>query len=253
MNLFDLTGKKAIVTGGTRGLGYGMAEGLIEAGAEVVIFGSSERVHDVAAGLCHKGLKCHGIAVDLGDSSARAAAFDEAVKCLGGLDILVNCAGIQRRHKSEEFPLDDLADVMNINFTACFELCQMAAREFMAKEKPGKIINISSMLAFFGGMTVPAYAASKGAVTQMTKAFCNEWASKGINVNCIAPGYMDTEMNTALTDPANPRFAEITNRIPARRWGTPDDMKGTVIFLASPASDYLNGAVIPVDGGYLVK
>ena len=115
MNLFDLTGKKAIVTGGTRGLGYGMAEGLIEAGAEVVIFGSSERVHDVAAGLCHKGLKCHGIAVDLGDSAARAAAFDEAVKCLGGLDILVNCAGIQRRHKSEEFPLDDLADVMNIN------------------------------------------------------------------------------------------------------------------------------------------
>lgn len=105
MNLFDLTGKKAIVTGGTRGLGYGMAEGLIEAGAEVVIFGSSERVHDVAAGLCHKGLKCHGIAVDLGDSAARAAAFDEAVKCLGGLDILVNCAGIQRRHKSEEFPL----------------------------------------------------------------------------------------------------------------------------------------------------
>ena len=253
MNLFDLTGKKAIVTGGTRGLGYGMAEGLIEAGAEVVIFGSSERVHDVAAGLCHKGLMCHGIAVDLGDSAARAAAFDEAVKSLGGLDILVNCAGIQRRHKSEEFPLDDLADVMNINFTACFELCQMAAREFMAKEKPGKIINISSMLAFFGGMTVPAYAASKGAVTQMTKAFCNEWASKGINVNCIAPGYMDTEMNTALTDPANPRFAEITNRIPARRWGTPDDMKGTVVFLASPASDYLNGAVIPVDGGYLVK
>ena len=139
MNLFDLTGKKAIVTGGTRGLGYGMAEGLIEAGAEVVIFGSSERVHDVAAGLCHKGLKCHGIAVDLGDSAARAAAFDEAVKCLGGLDILVNCAGIQRRHKSEEFPLDDLADVMNINFTDCFELCQMAAREFMAKEKPGKL------------------------------------------------------------------------------------------------------------------
>ena len=165
MNLFDLTGKKAIVTGGTRGLGYGMAEGLMEAGAEVVIFGSSEKVHDVAAGFCHKGLKCHGIAVDLRDGAARAAAFDEAVQCLGGLDILVNCAGIQRRHKSEEFPLDDLADVMNVNFTACFELCQMAAREFIAKEKPGKIINISSMLAFFGGQTVPARFSSCSAAS----------------------------------------------------------------------------------------
>ena len=219
MNLFDLTGRKAIVTGGTRGLGHGMAEGLMEAGAEVVIFGSSETVHDVATQFCDRGFKCHGLAVDLG----------------------------------EEFPLSDWEAVMNVNLTAPFELCQMAAREFMAKEKPGKIINISSMLAFFGGFTVPAYAASKGAVTQMTKAFCNEWASRNINVNCIAPGYMDTEMNTALTDPSNPRYAEITNRIPAHRWGTPEDMKGAVIFLASPASDYLNGAVIPVDGGYLVK
>lgn len=253
MNLFDLTGRKAIVTGGTRGLGHGMAEGLMEAGAEVVIFGSSEKVHDVATQFCDRGFKCHGIAVDLGDSQARADAFAEAVSAMGSLDILVNCAGIQRRHKSEEFPLSDWEAVMNVNLTAPFELCQMAAREFMAKEKPGKIINISSMLAFFGGFTVPAYAASKGAVTQMTKAFCNEWASRNINVNCIAPGYMDTEMNTALTDPSNPRYAEITNRIPAHRWGTPEDMKGAVIFLASPASDYLNGAVIPVDGGYLVK
>lgn len=253
MYLFDLSGKKAIVTGGTRGLGHGMAEGLMETGAEVTIFGSSDKVSQVAAEFAGRGFTCHGIQVDLADSSARAAAFDEARNRMGGLDILVNCAGVQRRHKSEEFPLTDLADVMNVNFTACFELCQMAAREFMAQGKPGKIINISSMLAFFGGYTVPAYAASKGAVTQMTKAFCNEWADKGINVNCIAPGYMDTEMNTALTDPDNPRFAEITNRIPAHRWGTPEDMKGSVIFLASRASDYLNGAIIPVDGGYLVK
>lgn len=252
-DLFDLTGKKAIVTGGTRGLGHGMAEGLMEAGAEVVIFGSNEKVYSVAESFCQNGFSCKGIAVDLSDCDKRKAAFLEAVKLLGGLDILVNCAGIQRRHKSEEFPLKDWEDVLNVNLTAPFELCQMAAKEFMAHEKKGKIINISSMLAFFGGFTVPAYAASKGAVTQMTKAFCNEWAAKGINVNCIAPGYMDTEMNTALTDPANPRYTEITNRIPAHRWGTGEDMKGTVIFLASAASDYLNGAVIPVDGGYLVK
>jgi len=117
----------------------------------------------------------------------------------------------------------------------------------------GKIINISSMLAFFGGYTVPAYAAAKGGVTQITKAFCNEWAEKGINVNAIAPGYMATEMNTALLDQNNPRNKEITDRIPAKRWGTPEDMKGACIFLASHASDYLNGAIIPVDGGYLVK
>ena len=123
----------------------------------------------------------------------------------------------------------------------------------MKQNSKGKIINIASMLSFFGGYTVPAYAASKGGVAQITKAFCNEWAEKGININALAPGYMDTEMNVALTDPNNPRYLEITNRIPAKRWGTPADMKGPVVFLASEASDYLNGAIIPVDGGYLVK
>lgn len=253
MNLFDLTGKKAIVTGGTRGLGHGMAEGLMEAGAEVVIFGSNDKVYQVAEAFCAAGHRCHGVQVDLADAAAREAAFYKAVSMMGGLDILLNAAGIQRRHKSEEFPISDWEEVLNVNLTAPFALCQMAANEFISKDKPGKIINISSMLAFFGGFTVPAYAASKGGITQMTKAFCNEWASRGINVNCIAPGYMDTEMNTALTDPANPRYAEITNRIPQHRWGTPEDMKGCAVFLASSASDYLNGAVIPVDGGYLVK
>lgn len=170
-----------------------------------------------------------------------------------GLDILVNAAGIQRRHNSEDFPLEDWNEVLNVNLNAPFELCQLAAREFISNNKKGKIINISSMLAFFGGFNVPAYSASKGGITQMTKAFCNEWASKGINVNCIAPGYMDTDMNTALTNPDNPRYIEITNRIPQKRWGNGDDMKGCAVFLASSASDYVNGAVIPVDGGYLVK
>ena len=253
-SLFDLTGKKAIVTGGTRGLGHGMAEGLMEAGAAVVIVGPSKMVIEVAAQFEAKGYWCKGIAVDLADDRARQEAFDQAVALLGGLDILVNAAGIQRRHPSPEFPLQDWKDVLNVNLTAPFDLCQMAAKEFLKKEQPcGKIVNIASMLSFFGGMTVPAYAASKGGVAQMTKALCNELASKGIQVNAIAPGYMDTDMNVALTDVSNPRYREITDRIPAHRWGTPEDMKGTVVFLASRASDYLNGAVIPVDGGYLVK
>ena len=253
-SLFDLTGKKAIVTGGTRGLGHGMAEGLMEAGAAVVIFGTSKKVIEVAAQFEAKGYWCKGIAVDLADDRARQEAFDQAVALLGGLDILVNAAGIQRRHPSPEFPLQDWKDVLNVNLTAPFDLCQMAAKEFLKKEQPcGKIVNIASMLSFFGGMTVPVYAASKGGVAQMTKALCNELASKGIQVNAIAPGYMDTDMNVALTDVSNPRYREITDRIPAHRWGTPEDMKGTVVFLASRASDYLNGAVIPVDGGYLVK
>ncbi|NLY44904.1 MAG: SDR family NAD(P)-dependent oxidoreductase, partial [Tissierella sp.] len=152
MNLFDLTGRKAIVTGGTRGLGYGMAEGLMEAGAEVVIFGSNEKVKDVAVDFCKRGFTCKGIAVDLADSVAREKAFYEAVDILGGIDILLNAAGIQRRHKSEEFPKEDWDEVIEINLSAPFALCQLAAKEFM-KVGYGKIINISSMLAFFGGYT----------------------------------------------------------------------------------------------------
>ena len=252
MNLFDLTGRKAIVTGGTRGLGHGIAEGLMEAGANVVIFGSNDKVKDVATEFRDQGFSCEGIAVDLADGKAREEAFYQAVKSLGGIDILVNAAGIQRRHKSEVFPIEDWNDVIEVNLTAPFALSQLAAKEFL-KVGYGKIINISSMLAFFGGFTVPAYAASKGGISQMTKAFCNEWAKDGINVNAIAPGYMATEMNTALLDKKNPRYNEITNRIPAKRWGTPEDMKGIAVFLASHASDYLNGAIIPVDGGYLVN
>ncbi len=253
-NMFDLTDRKAIVTGGTRGLGHGMAEGLMENGAQVVIFGSTERVMDVAAEFRTKGFRCEGIAVNLADGDAREKAFYDAVKILGGLDIIINAAGIQRRHPCEQFPKEDWNEVIEVNMTAPFVLSQLAAREFLKKDVPyGKIINISSMVAFFGGFTVPAYAAAKGGVTQFTKGMCNELAGKGINVNAIAPGYMATEMNTALLDPANPRCKEITDRIPAHRWGTPDDMKGIAVFLSSHASDYVNGAIIPVDGGYLVK
>lgn len=252
-NLFDVSGRKAIVTGGTRGLGYGMAEGLMEAGAEVCIVGSNEKVYDVAKQFQDRGFKCHGVQADLSVRSEVFRCFDDCLKELGGdLDILVTAHGIQRRHSAEVFPEKDWDDVINVNLHSVFFLCQKAAN-VMLKKGYGKIITIASMVSWFGGQTVPAYTAAKGGVTQLTKELSNDWISRGINVNSIAPGYMATEMNAALLDKSNPRYQEITNRIPAKRWGTGDDMKGTCIFLASHASDYLGGAIIPVDGGYLVK
>lgn len=253
MKYFDLTGKKALVTGGTRGLGRGMAEGLMEAGAEVVICGTNETVNKVAEEFCEKGYLCHGLIMDLMMREKLKKDFERAMVLLDHrLDILVNAAGIQRRNSSEIFTREDWDDVLAVNLTAPFLLCQLAAKQMIPQGK-GKIINVSSMLAYFGGQTVPAYAASKGGMTQFSKTMCNDLAAKGININCIAPGYMDTDMNAALTDEKNPRFEEIRNRIPQGRWGTAEDLKGACIFLASEASDYVNGAVIPVDGGYLVK
>lgn len=250
MNLFDIKSRKAIVTGGTRGLGRGMAEALLEAGAEVAIIGASDRAPAVAGEYRDKGLACHGLVADLADQGGRAAAVDKALGLFGGrLDILVNAAGIQRRHPSEAFPLDEWRDVLEVNLTATFAMCQLAGRVMLA-QGAGKIVNIASLLSIFGGLTVPAYAASKGGVMQLTKALANEWAGRGVNVNAIAPGYMTTEMNSALiADPT--RNAEISARIPAHRWGTPDDLKGPLLFLASSASDYVNGVILPVDGGYL--
>lgn len=254
MKLNDLTGKTAIVTGAAQGLSCGMAEGLMEAGAKVCIMDINPKTEETAKQFVEKGYECEAVITDLGNDETREAAFSQAVEKLGGhLDILVNGAGVQRRYPSEEFPLKEWDFVINVNLRSVFALCQLAGKTFMKQDSKGKIINIASMLSFFGGYTVPAYAASKGGVAQVTKALCNEWAEKGINVNALAPGYMATEMNTALLDPSNPRNAAITNRIPKKEWGTPDDMKGPVVWLASDASDYINGAVIPVDGGYLVR
>ena len=230
-----------------------MAEELLEEGCEVVIVGSSEGVHRVAEEFHSRGFACHGVQADLGSREQTLACFRSCMELLGGdLDILVNAHGIQRRHQPEEFPLSDWDDVISVNLSSVFVLCQEAGRVMLPKGR-GKIINIASMISFFGGQTIPAYAASKGGVAQLTKALSNDWAGKGIQINAIAPGYMATDMNTALMDPANPRYQQITDRIPAHRWGTSDDMKGICVFLASPASDYITGAVIPVDGGYLVK
>lgn len=253
ISLFDLSGKKAIVTGGTRGLGYGMAEGLMEAGAEVVIVGTSDKCFAVAEGFRSRGFLCHGVKADFDKREEVYRGFKECVEKLGGkLDILLTAHGIQRRHSAEEFPVSEWDEVIRVNLDSVFILCQEAGK-MMLEQGRGKIINVASMLSFFGGQTVPAYAASKGGIAQLTKALSNDWMKRGVNVNAIAPGYMDTEMNTALTDRNNPRYQQIVDRIPAGRWGNADDMKGTAIFLASSASDYLGGAIIPVDGGYLVK
>lgn len=250
---FDITWKKAIVTGGTRGLGYGMAEGLMEAGAETVIVGTSDTVFRVAEAFCQRGLICHGVKADLSRREEVYSGFQTALAALGGtLDILVTGHGIQRRSSAEAFPLSDWDDVISVNLSSVFILCQEAAKVMLPQGR-GKIINVASMISFFGGQTIPAYAASKGGIAQLTKELCNDWMARGINVNAVAPGFMATEMNTALLDEANPRFKQISDRIPAGRWGTPDDMKGITIFLASAASDYLGGAIIPVDGGYLCK
>ena len=251
MNRFDIKGKKAIVTGGTRGLGHGMAEGLLEEGCEVVIVGSSEGVHRVAEEFRSRGFACHGVQADLGSREQTLACFRSCMELLGGdLDILVNAHGIQRRHQPEEFPLSDWDDVISVNLSSVFVLCQEAGRVMLPKGR-GKIINIASMISFFGGQTIPAYAASKGGVAQLTKALSNDWAGKGIQINAIAPGYMDTEMSKDLQQMEQGK--QLTKRIPMGRWGHPEDLMGTVVFLASSASDYISGVTLPVDGGHLAS
>ncbi|MFH1538935.1 MAG: SDR family NAD(P)-dependent oxidoreductase [bacterium] len=248
-DMFDLSGKKALVTGASYGLGRAMAEALVEAGAEVGMIASSDKLENAVSELCAPGRKVSGIRADLGDRDERRSAFEKFVIDFGTIDILVNGAGIQRRHKAEEFPIEDWDDVLELNLTAVFDLCQLAGRVMLSRGS-GKIINVASLLSFTGGLTVPAYAASKGGVAQLTKALSNEWAARGVNVNAVAPGYMDTPLNTAvISDPTRNR--QVLERIPAGRWGRPDDLKGAVVFLASRASDYVHGALLVVDGGFL--
>lgn len=251
MKLFDLTGKRAIVTGAASGLGNSIAKGLAQAGAEVAIIDLMPDVARIAEEMSVDGMRFHGVRANLLDRADLARAFEDSVACLDGLDILVNNAGMQVRGKAEEIPLDGWDRLVELNITAVFELSQLAARR-MIPQGYGKIINVASMLSFFGGLNCAPYAASKGAVAQLTKACSNEWAAHGVNVNAIAPGYMNTPLNTKIiNDPV--RYHEITLRIPAVRWGEAEDLKGTVIYLASHASDYVTGAVIPIDGGYLSR
>lgn len=250
MNLFDLTGRKVLVTGGSRGLGRGMAQGFHDAGCQVVIMGTSEKVKKTAEELSSPENPVHGVICDLANTEDLERAFDEAVACLGNdLDVLVNNAGTQIRHPALEFPLEDWQKVLNVNLTAAFVLMQLAGKIMLPKGY-GKMINIASLTSFSGGLYIPAYAASKGAIAQITKTFCNEWAAKGINVNAIAPGYMDTDNLKGLDEE---RMRTIMDRLPAGRLGTPEDMIGAAIFLASHASDYIHGHVLLVDGGWMAR
>jgi 2-dehydro-3-deoxy-D-gluconate 5-dehydrogenase len=249
-NRFDLTGKVAIVTGGSTGLGQGMSKGLASAGAKVVLvdYVSSE---DTQKQIIAEGGDAHVIVADLTKKSEIERIVPEAVAKYGTVDILVNNAGIIRRTPILDFSEKDWDDVMNLNAKTVFLLSQLAAR-VMVEKGYGKIINIASLLSFQGGIWVPSYAASKGAVAQITKAFANELASKGLTVNAIAPGYMVTN-NTTNIRANEERFNSISERIPAGRWGTPEDVAGPCVFLASPASDYLNGHVLLVDGGWMAR
>lgn len=249
---FSVAGKCCIVTGGAQGLSRGMAEALLENGAKVVLMDiQKEKLEAVVEEYRNKGYEAFGVSGNLADRKELSQMFDEALELLGArLDVLIPAAGIQRRHLPEEFPEEEWDLVRKINLDHVFFMIQKALNVMLKQPEGGKIITIGSMVSWFGGTTVPAYTASKGAVTQLTKSIAVDCAGRGININALAPGYMDTEMCANMTQE---RKDETSKRIPAVRWGTPEDMKGPVIFLASSASDYLNGAVIPVDGGYLCK
>lgn len=249
-NLFDLSGRSAVVTGAYQGLGLGMARGLAEAGASVMLVDVNPLVVQRAEELCSEGLSAKGYAANLLDRSARLELKRTLSADLDGkLDILVNNAGIQIRHPVLEFPIEDWDTVLELNLTAAFDLAQWAAN-IMVKQGKGKIINTASVNSLAAGVNTVAYCAAKGGIMQMTKVMSNELSSQGINVNCIAPGYMATAINTALVEDEK-RFAELSQRIPAKRWGQPQDMAGAAVYLASDASAYVCGIMLPVDGGYL--
>lgn len=252
LNLFSLEGKKALVVGGAGDLGKAMVEALAQAGAQTVVIDFDERVFKLCDSFKAEGLQVDAIRADVSDISQVRSSYKEALDLLGGtIDILVNSAGIQRRYPSEEFPEEEWSKVISINLDATFYYCKYAAND-MIKNGGGKIINIASLMSFLGGITIPAYAASKGGVAQLTKALSNDWAAKGICVNAIAPGYMDTQLNTALIADKK-RTDEVMLRVPMKRWGIGEDLKGITVFLSSAASDYITGCVIPVDGGYLAR
>lgn len=247
---FKLDGRIALVTGAATGLGQAMAIALAEAGADLVCHGNSRSPDDTVRAISSLGRNSISVKGDLSRREMSAVLVDSTLEHFGSLDILVNNAGTIRRAPAVEYSDADWDLLIQVNLSSVFKLSQLAARHMMARESGGKIINIASLLSFQGGITVPAYAASKGGVAQLTKALANEWAAHRINVNAIAPGYMRTQNTEALQKDEN-RNRQILERIPAGRWGEPEDLAGAVVFLASPASDYLHGHVLAVDGGWL--
>ncbi len=252
LSAFQLNGKNALITGSHRGLGAAIALALAEAGANVACHGRDPRPGSICADIQALGRRTAYFPGDLADASVCSVLIEKTVAEFGSLDILVNNAGIIRRSPAAEYSQEDWNEVISVDLTAVFRLSQLAARRMFKQATPGKILNIASVLSFQGGILVPAYAAAKGGVVQLTRAFANEWAAKGINVNAIAPGYMATD-NTAALRNDQLRNQQILERIPAGRWGEPGDLAGAAVFLCSPASDYVHGHVLVVDGGWLSR
>lgn len=248
---FQLHGKRALVTGAATGLGAAIAIALAEAGAAVACHGNRRAAQNTADTINAAGGHAVAFSADLAHTASAEVLVNHAAEALGQIDILVNNAGTIIRHEASEFPLDDWMTVLQVNLTSVFQLSQLAGKG-MLERGGGKIINIASLLSFQGGIRVPAYAASKGGVAQLTKALANEWASRNVQVNAIAPGYMRTD-NTSALQADEIRNRQILERIPTGRWGEPEDLAAAAVFLASPASDYINGAVLNVDGGWLAR
>ncbi|KHF38449.1 glucose 1-dehydrogenase [Halalkalibacter okhensis] len=249
MNLFSLEGKVAAVTGATRGIGRALALALAEAGADIALLQRDSSQLNVKEEIESLGRRCEVIPCNLFNTEQVKEAIPNVIESFGKIDILVNSGGIQRRNPAVDFTEEDWDDVLNVNLKAVWLLSQEAGKHMVPK-KSGKIINIASLNSFQGGITIPAYASAKGGVAQLTKALSNEWAQHNVNVNAIAPGYIATDMNEALIKDET-RSRQIFERIPAGRWGTPEDFKGTIIYLASDASNFVHGHVLAVDGGWL--
>lgn len=248
--LFDLSGQVAVVTGARRGLGRAMALALAGAGADLVAV-SRQAASELAEEVERAGRRCLLLEADLADPAAVEEVVPRAVDALGRVDILVNNAGVITRAPALEVTAEAWHHVLQVNLHAVFRLCQQAARDMLPRRR-GKIINVASLMSFEGGILVSPYAASKGAIAQLTKALANEWAPYGINVNAIAPGYMATDLTRPLREDPE-RNPAILARIPAGRWGRPDDLQGAIVFLASRASDYVHGHLLAVDGGWLAR
>lgn len=252
MNILDsfrLDGKIALVTGASAGIGASIAQALSQAGATVACHGNSRPAEATAAAI---GGKSAAFQADLSSTEGAQKLFDEVAAHFGQIDILINNAGTIIRHEAVDYPFEDWQKVIQINLNSVFQLSQLVGRALITGNSPGKIVNIASLLSFQGGIRVPAYAASKGAVAQLTKALANEWAPKGIQVNAIAPGYIATDNTLALRNDET-RNRQILERIPTGRWGDPEDIASTAVFLSSPAANYITGAVLNVDGGWLAR
>lgn len=250
LDKFRLQNRVALVTGASTGLGAAIAVALAEAGAQVACHGNSRSPEDTCERITNDGGVAFPITGDLSLRETPKALIEKTLERFGRLDILINNAGTIRRAPAVEYSEDDWSTVLEVNLSSVFRLSQLAGRHMIQSGRGGKIVNIASLLSFQGGITVPAYAASKGGVAQLTKALANEWAKHGINVNAIAPGYMRTT-NTAALQADETRNRQILERIPAGRWGEADDVAGAALFLSSAASDYVNGHVLVVDGGWL--